>query len=31
MTYEQVVTYSVLTGILNMDRVSLKKKIIDSS
>jgi len=31
MSYEQVVTYSVLTSILYMDRVNLKKKIIDSS
>jgi len=31
MTYEKLVTYSVLTGILNLDRVSLKKKVIDSS
>lgn len=31
MSYENLVTYSVLTGILNMDRVSIKKKIIDSS
>lgn len=31
MSYEKLVTYSVLTGILNMDRVSIKKKIIDSS
>jgi 26S proteasome regulatory subunit N7 len=31
MSYEKLVTYSVLTGILNMDRVSIKKKVIDSS
>lgn len=31
MSYEKLVTYSVLTGILNMDRVSIKKKIIESS
>lgn len=31
MSYENLVTYSVLTGILNMDRVSIKKKILESS
>lgn len=31
MSYERLVTYSVLTGILNMDRVSIKKKIMESS
>ena len=31
MTYEKLVTYSVLTGLLNMDRISIKKKIIESS
>lgn len=28
MSYEKLVTYCVLTGILNMDRVSIKKKIL---
>ena len=31
MSYEKLVTYSVLTGLLHMDRVSIKKKILDSS
>jgi 26S proteasome regulatory subunit N7 len=31
MSYEKLVTYSVLTGLLNMDRPSLKKKILESS
>lgn len=31
MSYEKLVTYCVLTGILSMDRVSIKKKIMDSS
>lgn len=31
MSYEKLVTYSVLTGLLNMDRISIKKKIIESS
>ena len=31
MSYEKLVTYSVLTGILNMDRPSIKKKILESS
>jgi len=31
MTYEKLVTYAALTGLLNMDRVSLKKKVIESS
>jgi 26S proteasome regulatory subunit N7 len=28
MSYEKLVTYSVLTGLLNLDRVNLKKKIL---
>jgi 26S proteasome regulatory subunit N7 len=31
MSYETLVLYSVLTGIISMDRQSIKKKIIDSS
>lgn len=31
MTYEKLITYCVLTGILNMDRPSIKKKILESS
>ena len=31
MSYEKLVSYSVLTGLLNMDRPSLKKKILESS
>lgn len=31
MSYESLVTYAVLTGLLHMDRVKIKKKILDSS
>jgi len=31
MSYEKLITYCVLTGILNMDRPSIKKKILESS
>ncbi len=31
MTYETLVTYAILTGIISMDRASIKKKIIESS
>jgi 26S proteasome regulatory subunit N7 len=31
MSYETLVTYSVVTGILSMDRMNIKKKILDSS
>ena len=31
MSYEQLVFYSILTGIISMDRLSLKKKVIESS
>ena len=31
MSYEKLITYCVLTGLLNMPRTSLKKKILESS
>ena len=31
MSYENLVFYSVLTGLISMDRMNIKKKILESS
>ena len=31
MSYETLVTYSVITGIVSLDRKNIKKKILEAS